>query len=506
MKKIIATLLVLTMMLSMLVIGTSAAAWDGTSASASLKGEGTADNPYLVESAEDLKYIQVQVDAGTTFEGKYFKQTADIDLGNKEWTPIGERTAKPFIGLYDGNGFKIVNFYQTFSYRFGGLFAYMTTAADFTPGLINITLEGKMEGCVAGGTDRYAGALLGWTQQSNNNPNKIIVANCVVDVDMLCDATGLNMTANLIIGNVVARSGYLNIYNCTSYGDVTLIGDSCQTTAGGVVAYAPDTSVYNCVNYGKITVKNTNAAKDIYCGGVVGTTASSKIANTIENCINYGEVVSDGARASYTGGTVGCSAAANTTITNCANVADVTSKSTSSTALPYAGGVLGYSNKEGVAVLDSFNSGNIATFNDNKTGHAPGGIVGVLNNANDTTYMKNCTSTTATFKGWMAATNPATDCVAEADAAVVAAAVKAVDDAVNAATSASINGIVINFVKEAPVAPPETTEPAPETTEPAPETTEPGSSTPTGDSAAIFAAVAVISILGVAVVAKRREN
>ena len=93
MKKIIATLLVLTMMLSLLVIGTSAAAWDGTSASASLKGEGTADNPYLVESAEDLKYIQVQVNEGNKFEGKYFKQTADIDLGNKEWTPIGERAA-----------------------------------------------------------------------------------------------------------------------------------------------------------------------------------------------------------------------------------------------------------------------------------------------------------------------------------------------------------------------------------------------------------------------------
>ena len=53
---------------------------------------------------------------------------------------------------------------------------------------------------------------------------------------------------------------------------------------------------------------------------------------------------------------------------------------------------------------------------------------------------------------------------------------------------------------------PETTEPAPETTEPAPETTEPGSSTPTGDSALIFAVIAVISVLGVAVVAKKREN
>ena len=50
----------------------------------------------------------------------------------------------------------------------------------------------------------------------------------------------------------------------------------------------------------------------------------------------------------------------------------------------------------------------------------------------------------------------------------------------------------------------ETTTPEPETTKP--EETKPADPVPTGDSALIFAVVAVISILGVAVVAKRREN
>lgn len=54
--------------------------------------------------------------------------------------------------------------------------------------------------------------------------------------------------------------------------------------------------------------------------------------------------------------------------------------------------------------------------------------------------------------------------------------------------------------------PPETTEPAPETTEPAPETTEPPVSSETGDTAFLFAAIAMISLVGVAVIAKRREN
>jgi cytoskeletal protein RodZ len=60
--------------------------------------------------------------------------------------------------------------------------------------------------------------------------------------------------------------------------------------------------------------------------------------------------------------------------------------------------------------------------------------------------------------------------------------------------------------EEATTAAPETTEPAPETTVPAPETTEPPVSSDTGDTAVIFAAIAMISLAGVAVVAKRREN
>ena len=497
MKKLIAFSLVLTMMLSMLVVTANAAAWDGTTASASLKGEGTEANPYLIETAEDLKYIQVKVNDGENFAGKYFKQTADIDLNNKEWTPIGERTAKPFIGLYDGNGYKIVNFYQTFSYRFGGLFAYMTTTADFTPGLINITLEGKMEGGNRVG-DIYSGALLGWCQQSNNDTNKIVLANCVVDVDMTLDVTGKGITGDLILANVLARSGYASVINCVCNGDVTVIADGSKVTAGGVVGYAPDTDVINCVNNGNITAKTT-AAKDIYCGGVVGTTASSKIALTIENCINYGTVNTDGGNACYTGGTVGCSAAANTTITNCANAGDVTAISSSASALPYAGGVLGYTNKEGVVVAGCYNNGIPATINDNKSGHAPGGIVGVMNNAKDTTNLKDSATTFTTFKGWMAATNPATNCTAEADATVVAAAIKAIEDVINAADTATVNGITIKFAEPAADVPP-----APETT--LPETTEPEAPAETGDASMIFVVIAVISLAGVAIVAKKREN
>ena len=46
----------------------------------------------------------------------------------------------------------------------------------------------------------------------------------------------------------------------------------------------------------------------------------------------------------------------------------------------------------------------------------------------------------------------------------------------------------------------------PETTEPAPETTEPATPPTTGDSSLVFVAIAAIALVGVAVVAKRKEN
>ena len=54
------------------------------------RGSGTAEDPYLIESAENLAYLRDQVNAGPTanstnlgmYSGVYFKQVVDIDLGN----------------------------------------------------------------------------------------------------------------------------------------------------------------------------------------------------------------------------------------------------------------------------------------------------------------------------------------------------------------------------------------------------------------------------------------
>ncbi len=78
--------------------------WKDYAASGYEGGSGTSGDPYLISSAEQLAYFSNQVNAGNTYNGKYFKLTADISLAGKRWTPIGSTTANYFDGTFNGYG------------------------------------------------------------------------------------------------------------------------------------------------------------------------------------------------------------------------------------------------------------------------------------------------------------------------------------------------------------------------------------------------------------------
>ena len=100
MRKILFNLLVLTLLCS-------------SSVMAQFSGAGTESDPYLLSSDQDLQYFANSVNAGTSFSGKFFLQTADIDLVESQifsdgFTPIGGFDGnRPFSGTYDGGGHSI---------------------------------------------------------------------------------------------------------------------------------------------------------------------------------------------------------------------------------------------------------------------------------------------------------------------------------------------------------------------------------------------------------------
>lgn len=125
MKKKILSLLV-TMGLAASLVPVSVFAdgtevWDGSIAESFAGGKGTKDDPYQIATGSQLAYFAKRVNAeeyGEKYADTYFELTEDIDLGGKEWTPIGYTVADlimggheyfVFSGNFDGNGYIIKN-------------------------------------------------------------------------------------------------------------------------------------------------------------------------------------------------------------------------------------------------------------------------------------------------------------------------------------------------------------------------------------------------------------
>ncbi|MBQ6021620.1 MAG: hypothetical protein IJL25_01685, partial [Clostridia bacterium] len=94
--------------------------WDGT-VTTSFSGSGTASSPYIIDTAAKLAGVAQLTNNNTGWSGgKYFVQTVDIDLNNRQWTPIGIQRQNGgsatysennawFRGYYDGNGHVVKN-------------------------------------------------------------------------------------------------------------------------------------------------------------------------------------------------------------------------------------------------------------------------------------------------------------------------------------------------------------------------------------------------------------
>src|SRR6056297_1323867 len=117
------------------------------------RGDGTADNPYQIATAEHLNNVRNNLD-------KHFIQTANIDLGGySSWEPIGTDSSTSFTGSYDGRDYTINNL--TINKDISGnnsnvgLFGYVYKPAH----LKNIKLNGAS---VEGG--KFLGPLIGYNQ------------------------------------------------------------------------------------------------------------------------------------------------------------------------------------------------------------------------------------------------------------------------------------------------------------------------------------------------------
>lgn len=213
---------------------------------ADFEGEGTAESPYLIEDVDDLKKLAEKVNGGTTYEKTYFKLTANIDLKNEPWTPIGTEN-NFFQGTFDGDGHQITNLTITGG-SYVGLFGYVKNAT-----IRNCNVTGTVTG------DQYVGGISGYTSE-----------NCEVSS---CYVRG-TVSGNKYVGGIVGK-GVGAIKNCYALADV-----SAGDFAGGIVGYTYALTIENCYYSGKVS-------SSWRAGGIAGSASGG----TIQNCVSLAESV-----------------------------------------------------------------------------------------------------------------------------------------------------------------------------------------------------------------------
>jgi len=234
-------------------------------------GDGTQENPYLVETPNQLYFMRY-------YPGNSFRQNSHIDMNipffteGDGWWPIGEMY-NPFIGNYDGNNYHIQNLViNRPGTAFNGFFGYVENSNLKNIVIKNASIDGRM--ATAG--------ITGAAENSN-------LQDCYV--------YDSNITGTMWVGGIagnVKGSTITGSYSCAE-----ISGASYRT--GGLAGTITDTILSDCCSSGIVKGQ-------YYTGGLVGSSDSSLITN----CYSRAKVTGD----TDTGGLIGKQTGEATTVTN----------------------------------------------------------------------------------------------------------------------------------------------------------------------------------------------
>ena len=200
---------------------------------AQFSGSGTSSDPYLISSESDLYNFVTAVNSGSTFSGKYFMQTVDIDLVEPQYfsngfTPIGGFSGDaPFSGTYDGGGHSI---------------SKMTIS----------------------GYDKVAM----FTNLQNGSIKNLNLENI-----------NFNVNSYSIVSGLVAQASNSTVSNVVVSGQMSASGEMTTLSFAGIVGQATNTSISGCLIM--LTVDTENAQ---YNSADVAGVANADSRTTVTNC------------------------------------------------------------------------------------------------------------------------------------------------------------------------------------------------------------------------------
>ncbi|HMM05732.1 MAG TPA: S-layer homology domain-containing protein [Clostridiales bacterium] len=328
-------------------------------------GDGSQNNPYQIANEAQLVYLSNQVALGVSYEGKYFILTADLQLGEKYWYPIGsygttELTALPFAGHFDGQNHTLHNIYIPLIGTTGVRYSYSGVFGWNTGEISNLKVTGFIQGNDVGGIVAINGGT---------------VKNCVNFANLQKYTT----TSNIYAAGIVAQNTG-DVLDCINYGNITAtnpstninnIGGIVGTTSSGALKEA---TVSRCANFGTLIGSD-------HIGGIAADANSGKKV-TISECFNAGRIIPIAYKLSSFGGIVGYSSEY-AVISNCYNTGDISGMTTYLTNAG-SGGITGGT---GGDITNCYDVGSIGIVQ-SVGAHIMGSSIGGISSFNNCYFLK----------------------------------------------------------------------------------------------------------------------
>lgn len=226
----------------------AAACGSGSSSATYSGGDGTTSSTaFRISTSADLIRLSA---TSSDWTGKFFIQTADIDLGGCSWSPIGN-SLKSFSGEYNGDFHNVSGFSITPSgypnAEFVGLFGKITqatiknfsiqgsisSAGDYVGSIVGSTTSGqastitqvKSEVNITYTGGNYAGGLVG-----------LLTTPAILSFSGYTGTMSTN--ANPYLGGIAGRA---NTVIESSYARATMTGTSSRTRTAGINAFVTPT-------------------------------------------------------------------------------------------------------------------------------------------------------------------------------------------------------------------------------------------------------------------------
>ena len=199
-----------------------------------MTGSGTESDPYQISTADQLKRFRDIVNGTggqTPNRGACAVLTANIDLNNEPWTPIGPDTDSAYTGAFDGQGYTVRNLSITGDFKRAGLFGCVKDGS-----IRKLTVAGSVSCTVDYG---WCGGIAGCAERET-------IENCA----SLCTIsyTGKDARVGGIVGWVPNSSSSTIIRDCYNIGNITGGSDT-----GGICGFYLTGNIFNCYNVGEIT-------------------------------------------------------------------------------------------------------------------------------------------------------------------------------------------------------------------------------------------------------------